>query len=54
MPGKFIDTNLLIYLAPGDPEKADAAERVVAEGGTISVQVLNEFASVARRKLGFS
>lgn len=54
MPGNFHDTNVLIYLASGDPAKADAAERAVAMGGSISVQVLNEFAHVARRKLGFS
>ncbi|HEX5933985.1 MAG TPA: PIN domain-containing protein, partial [Pseudorhizobium sp.] len=38
----------------GDAEKADAAETAVGQGGTISVQVLNEFAHVARRKLGMS
>lgn len=50
--GKFFDTNVLIYLLSGDARKADAAEAAVAGGGTISVQVLNEFASVATRKLG--
>ncbi|HTO79134.1 MAG TPA: PIN domain-containing protein [Methylocystis sp.] len=44
----------LVYLASGDPEKSDIAERLVAQGGAISVQVLNEFANVARRKMGFS
>jgi predicted nucleic acid-binding protein len=51
MPGNFIDTNVLIYLASGDAAKADRAEEVVAQGGTISVQVLNEIANVARRKM---
>ncbi|MCB5204328.1 PIN domain-containing protein [Neorhizobium sp. T786] len=54
MPGNFIDTNVLIYLVSGDAVKADAAERAVGAGGMISVQVLNEFAHVARRKLRFS
>ena len=53
MPDSFIDTNVLVYLASGDP-KADRAEQIVATGGTISVQVLNELASVARRKMGLS
>jgi predicted nucleic acid-binding protein len=30
---------------------ADASEALIAEGGVIGVQVLNEFTSVARRKL---
>lgn len=49
----FLDTNVLLYLLAGD-RKADRAEAVVSEGGTISVQVLNEFASTAIRKLGLS
>jgi len=52
MPGNFVDSNVLVYLASGDSGKADRAERVVAAGGTISVQVLNEVANVARRKMG--
>jgi predicted nucleic acid-binding protein len=54
MPGSFFDTNILLYLASGQPEKADRAERLLADGGTISVQVLNEIANVARRKMGMS
>jgi predicted nucleic acid-binding protein len=54
MPGTFFDTNVLVYLASGDPVKADQAERVVAAGGVISVQVLNELANVARRKMRLS
>jgi predicted nucleic acid-binding protein len=42
MPGKFFDTNVLIYLASADPVKADVAENLIGQGGTISVQVLNE------------
>ena len=54
MPGSFFDTNVLLYLASGDAAKADRAERLVAVGGTISVQVLNEIANVARRKMRMS
>jgi predicted nucleic acid-binding protein len=56
MPGAktFLDTNVLLYLLSGDASKADRAEQLVAAGGIISVQVLNEFAAVASRKLGMS
>lgn len=47
----FIDTNVLVYLLSGDAAKADRAEQIVAQGGVLSVQVMNEFASVATRKL---
>lgn len=48
----FFDTNVLLYLLSADAAKADRSEALVAMGGTISVQVLNEFVSVAARKLG--
>ena len=51
MPGSFIDTNVLVYVASDDPVKAGRAEKIIAAGGTISVQVLNELANVARRKM---
>lgn len=51
MPGSFFDTNVLVYSATDDPLKGDRAGAVIREGGTISVQVLNEFANVARIKL---
>ena len=47
---RFIDTNLLLYLLSADTRKADIAEEELQQGGTVSVQVLNEFASVAMRK----
>ena len=47
----FFDTNVLLYLLSADAAKADRAEELIAGGGTVSVQVLNEFASVASRKL---
>ena len=52
--GSFIDTNVLVYLTSGDEAKAERAEQIAAAGGTISVQVLNELANVARRKIGLS
>jgi predicted nucleic acid-binding protein len=54
MPGSFFDTNVLMYLASADTAKADRAEAAIAGGGAISVQVLNELASVARRKMQLS
>ena len=54
MPGNFFDSNVLLYVASGDPTKADRAERLIGEGGIISVQVLNEITNVARRKMGMS
>jgi predicted nucleic acid-binding protein len=54
MPGSFFDTNVLIYLASEDAAKADRAEAVLSSGGAISVQVLNELANVARRKMKMS
>lgn len=47
----FFDTNVLLYLLSGDAAKADRAEQLLAGRGTISVQVLNEFAAVATGKL---
>jgi predicted nucleic acid-binding protein len=54
MPGSFLDTNVLLYVASGDSAKADRAERLIGAGGMISVQVLNEVANVTRRKIGMS
>ncbi len=50
----FFDTNVLLYLLSGDAAKADRAEALLQDGGRISVQVLNEFAAVATRKLKLS
>ena len=50
----FFDTNVLLYLMSEDETKADRAEQCLAQGGVISVQVLNEFTSVASRKLKLS
>jgi predicted nucleic acid-binding protein len=50
----FFDTNVILYLLSADEVKADRAEELLAIGGMISVQVLNEFAAVASRKLGMT
>ncbi len=51
MPAKaFLDTNILIYAVVHEDRSA-RAEELLSGGGVVSVQVLNEFVSVARRKL---
>jgi predicted nucleic acid-binding protein len=50
----FFDTSVLLYLVSADASKADRVEDLLASRGTISVQVLNEFMAVARRKLGMT
>jgi predicted nucleic acid-binding protein len=47
----FFDTSVLLYLLSGDTVRADRIETLLAARGVISVQVLNEFAVVALRKL---
>ena len=47
----FLDTNVVLYLLSGDTIKADRAEALLAQGGTISVQVLNEAVNVMTKKL---
>ncbi len=51
---RFFDTNVLLYLLSGDHARAGRAEKELSSGGVVSVQVLNEFASVASRKLQMS
>jgi len=50
----FFDTNVLIYAVALDDPRNARAEELLASGGTISVQILNEFVSVARRKISMS
>jgi len=45
----FFDTNILVYAATSDPKKQRAVD-CLGRGGAASVQVLNEFVHVARRK----
>jgi predicted nucleic acid-binding protein len=46
----FFDTNVLVYAVSSDSRKVQA-DRILRAGGIVSVQVLNEFANVARNKL---
>jgi predicted nucleic acid-binding protein len=50
----FIDTNVLVYAFEAGGDKADQAEKLLVAGGVVSVQVLNELANVARRKMGMT
>jgi predicted nucleic acid-binding protein len=52
MSGIAIDSNVALYAFIDDP-RSFVAERIIADGPIISVQLLNEFSNVARRKLGF-
>jgi len=54
MSRPFIDSNVVLYLLSADAAKADRAEAILSMGGVVSVQVLNEVASVCRRKLKMS
>lgn len=47
----FFDTNVILYAFRQDDTRSQVAETLLAAGGTLSVQVLNEFVAVARRKL---
>jgi predicted nucleic acid-binding protein len=51
--GAFLDTNVLVYAFTADP-RAAAAQALLESGCIISVQGLNEFANVAKRKLGMT
>lgn len=54
MPRSFFDTKAVLYLLSPDRRKADTAEALLAKGGVVSVQVLNEAEAGCRRKLGLS
>jgi predicted nucleic acid-binding protein len=47
----FFDTNVLVYSILEEDARKLLARELLAAGGVISVQVLNEFVSVVRRKL---
>lgn len=46
----FFDTNIIVYFATTNDAKAQISEKVMRDGGQVSVQVLNEFVSVTRTK----
>ena len=51
MAGRFLDSNVILYLLDDGPRR-DVAEAVLARGGTVSVQILNEVLVNCRRKAG--
>ncbi len=51
MSADFVDTNVLVYFAEQHETKYRRAAELLERRPVASVQVLNEFASVARRKL---
>ncbi len=53
MTAAFVDTNVIVYAFTTDPRAARARE-ILASGCVTSVQGLNKFSNVARRKLGMS
>ncbi len=50
----FFDTNILVYVVGEKDKRTAKAEALLAGGGIISVQVLNELANVSRKKLRMS
>jgi predicted nucleic acid-binding protein len=52
VPKIFLDSNVILFGFTDDP-RSIVAETLLARGFDLSVQVLNEFTNVARRKLGF-
>ena len=46
----FFDTNVLVYAVVQDDPRSQKAQELIAQGGAVSVQVLNEFVDVVRRK----
>jgi predicted nucleic acid-binding protein len=52
--GVFLDTNILVYAYSRGDRRTAAARQLLHSGGVVGVQVLNEFASVARAKLGMT
>ncbi len=54
MSGNFLDSNVLLYLVSGENSRVDRVRRLLDSTGTISVQVLNEMASVCCRKFRMS
>lgn len=53
-PDRFLDTNILVYAHSQEDHRPAIAQRLLIDGGVVGVQVLNEFASIARAKLAFT
>jgi predicted nucleic acid-binding protein len=50
----FFDTNILFYALAERDTRSDVSRALLASGGVVSVNILNEFVAVAHRKLGMS
>jgi predicted nucleic acid-binding protein len=48
----FLDSNVLLYAIQLDDRRCSPARVLIKAGATVSVQVLNEFINVARKKFG--
>ncbi len=48
----FLDTNIVVYAFSSNDPRSERAEALLEAGGVVSVQVLNEFVNVLRRKQG--
>jgi predicted nucleic acid-binding protein len=48
----FLDTNVVVYAFSSNDSRNERAAALLEGGGVISVQVLNEFVNVSRRKQG--
>jgi predicted nucleic acid-binding protein len=46
----FFDTNVLVYAFVNSESRTIKAQHLLSEGAVVSVQILNEFAAVMRRK----
>ncbi len=51
---KFADTNIIVYAVGKDSEHRAIARNIIADGVTVSTQVINETISVLTRKQGAS
>lgn len=49
----FLDTNVLVYAFTKDDPRQEKALSLLAAGGLISVQVLNEFVNASHRKMRY-
>lgn len=50
----FLDTNVLIYILSDDKPKRETAISLIKNNPFISIQVINEFCNVCKKKMGFS
>src|SRR5580704_12316782 len=50
MSPPFFDTNIVLYAFTDAGDKTQTAERILLQGGVVSVHVLNELTSVSRSR----